>query len=389
MKKASPWLGVGLIAASLSGSSFACSSDDSEGGGGGGTGGGLPDGSGAFGATGGSGGSGATGGTGGTGGTAATTKLAKACVNDGECGGGLTCILPDSGKLDGEGPAHGYCSATCAVSEDCKAHDPKGECNRGWCFAGCTIGEESQKKCQGRPDVGCNLLLESTPKGACTGANKDDCPAGEMCAADGMCHDTFSMCDPRCGSDSDCPAAHTCNLDTGLCTTKAAAGKDLGESCQATPPGQCKGLCIGISPSQERFCSNWCVLGAPGCGFTAVGVKSDGICSLIFDLGGAAPTTGDIGACQALCDCNAHCAPGYLCVPNANATQANRVGACSPTANVDAGAGIAICPDDGGTDAGTGGTDAGTGGTDAGTGGTDAGTGGTGTGGAPADAANG
>ncbi len=391
MKKVLPWLGLGLLAASFGGSSFACSSDDSSGGGAtGGSGGGFTDGG--FGATG--GGTGATGGaTGGSGGGPAATKLGLACTGDAECGTGLTCILPDSGAWDGEGPAHGYCSATCTTPDECKPHGATAECVGGFCFGGCTVGTPfGPDKCQQRADVGCNVFLRSATKGACGAGNT--CPTGELCGTDNMCHDSFGACDPRCGQDSDCPTGHSCNPSTGLCTTQAVTGKDLGLSCKQTPTGQpseCKGFCVGITPSTERFCSNLCVLGAPGCGFTAPGVKSDGICSLVFDLGGASPTTGDIGACAALCDCNAECPSGYICEASANATQAGRAGSCSPTADPEAGAGIASCSD-AGTDAGTGGTDAGTGGTDAGTGGTGTGgtgTGGTGTGGAPADAGNG
>ena len=395
MKKVLPWLGLGLLAASFGGSSFACSSDDSGGGATGGAGGGFTDGG--FGATG--GGPGATGrATGGTGGGTVATKLAKACVNDGECGAGLTCITPDSAAWDGEGPAHGYCTATCTAAADCAAFDPTAECvsfdgTQGYCLSGCTVGAPfGPGKCQGRADVGCNQFLRGTAVAPC-GAN-NACPAGQACATDGQCHETFSACAALCAIDADCPTGHTCNPGSGLCTTTAPTGKDLGQSCKSTPsgtPGECKGFCVGVTGTTERFCSQLCVVGVPNsCGWAGPGNKGDALCGLVFDQ---AATAGDVGACSYLCDCNADCPTGYICEPDADVqTNVLRAGSCSPATGADAGAGIVSCTDagtggTGGTDAGTGGTDAGTGGT--GTGGT--GTGGTdaGTGGAPADAGNG
>src|SRR5262245_22491147 len=122
MKRSLPWIGLGLLALAVSGSTFSCGGDDKKGGGGtaakdGGKGGsgGIIGGSGGVGATG--GGTGATGGSGGDAGT--KKKLGAACATDTECGQGLVCEKQSSSNWDGEGPAKGYCTIDCTADTDC------------------------------------------------------------------------------------------------------------------------------------------------------------------------------------------------------------------------------------------------------------------------------
>lgn len=284
----------------------------------------------------GSGGSGATGGFGATGGGGGSGgvppgngQLGSSC---GTCGSGLTCIAPNSGAWNGQGPANGYCTLECTSSTDCAGVDPTAECvsfdgTKGYCLKGCTVGSAfGPGKCHGRTDVGCNIFLRNETTGAC-GAN-NTCPSGQLCGSDSQCHPVFNACSPLCAINADCPSGFTCNPGTGLCSAASPTGKDMGQSCTAQT-GECKGLCISISGGTNRFCSQTCVVGVPNaCGWAGPGTKGDFLCSLIFD---AASVAGDVGACGMLCDCNAQCPTGFICQADA-AIESNalRKGSCSP-----------------------------------------------------------
>ncbi|HMR08421.1 MAG TPA: hypothetical protein PKA88_21725, partial [Polyangiaceae bacterium] len=253
-----------------------------------------------------------------------------------ECGAGTTCILPNSGAWDGEGPAKGYCTKECTASTDCTSLDATSECvsfdgTKGYCLKGCVVGTPfGAGKCHGRTDVGCNTYLRNATLGACGAGNT--CPTGQACATDGQCHQTFAACSALCAVNADCPSGMTCNPGTGLCTTTAPTGKTLGQSCVQAPsgqPGECQGFCVGMTGTTSRFCSQLCVVGVPNaCGWAGPGNKATAICGLVFDQ---AATTGDVGACQYLCDCNTQCPTGYICQADTDiATNALRKGSCAP-----------------------------------------------------------
>ncbi len=371
MKRIVPWLGLSVLVVGA-GISFGCSSSDS-GGGSGGSGGGVIGGNGGTGAVaGGTGGVGATGG-GGTGGTGGTVKLGRACATDAECGDGLTCLLANSGKLDGGGPAKGLCTASCAQDSDCSTFDPKGACieytaGSGYCFEGCDFGNPGStflpSKCHGRQEMACAPLT-----------------------SDGQTL-TGQACLPQCNADTDCGSGLFCDVGSGLCVSTQATGLSLGAQCQQQDGGasQCKGNCTGIvtASGQQPFtytCTEGCTLGAvPQCGWAGQGTKAPGFClftsTLMSDAG-----IGDRGSCAQLCSCNSDCLnPDFVCRPFAgtgletlvDATQ--QKGYCSGAKDADGGTSPGIPTCGGGGTGGAGGA--------GGSGGTDAGTGG-----APADAA--
>lgn len=384
MKRYIPWLGLGLLAAALGGSTFACSSDSGGGSGGsgatasGGVGGGPVGGAG--GAVGGAGGSGATGG-GGTGGTA-QTKLGAKCTKDAECGAGLTCLLASGTELDGEGAPKGLCTAECSADPSvCGQFASNAVClnydtGKGYCLEGCSFGPSGlqafdSKKCHGRPEIACSGLLGSTAGSDC-GPPNYDCPKGEACGNDNKCHPLIPACVPRCNADADCGTGLKCNPKSGLCTAGAITGKKLGEACTVNEDAgtnDCEGVCINFG-DDLRSCGSACTIGAnPSCGWSGSG-PAPSFClyatSVVADNGG--PGLGDLGLCIQFCDCNADCkTPGLVCSDFGTSSDATsiknflkRKGACFNPKNSQDGAinpGIPSC----GTDAGTGGT-SGTGG---------------------------
>jgi len=386
MKRYIPWLGLGLVAAAMGGSTFACSSSSSGSGSGGGAGtggsvvggGGGVGGSGATGATGGTGATGATGATGGTGGSSTATKLGAKCTKDAECGAGLTCLLANSGALDGGGPAKGLCSTECSADPSvCGQFGQSAICltydnGKGYCLEGCKFGPETldqfdPKKCHGRPEMACSGLLGSTAGAAC-GPPTYDCPTGEACGNDDKCHPVIPACMPRCNSDADCGTGLKCSPETGTCSATAPTGKKLGEACTSDPDAgtdDCEGICINYGDSL-RACGSACTIGAnPSCGWSGTG-PAPSFCiyatSVVADNGG--PGLGDLGLCIQFCDCNSDCkAPGLVCSDFGSSTGAQsiknftkRKGACfNPKNSQDGGInpGITTC--------GTGGTGGGSG----------------------------
>src|SRR5262245_10945425 len=152
MKRILPWMGLGLLAAAVAGTTFSCGGDS----GGGNGGGNMDGGKGANGGSGGAldgsagggggrvatgGGGGGEGGAGGSGGS--SQRLGRACAADAECGQGLTCEKPGGGNWDGEGPAKGYCTADCSADPNvCQPFDSTASCltltnGKAFCVESC------------------------------------------------------------------------------------------------------------------------------------------------------------------------------------------------------------------------------------------------------------
>jgi hypothetical protein len=351
MTKLLPWLGLAALVAVFGGPA-ACSSDD---GGSGGSGGGLVEGGAATGGggTAGKSGSGATGGTGG----AKQTKLGAACASDAECGEGLTCLESNSGLMEGESPAKGYCTTTCTDGGgECTPFGEKSLCvnygSASYCLEGCEFGPTGTiggafdpLKCHGRMEVACSPYLASDQLGAC-GAD-GSCPAGQACATDNQCHTLIPGCQPQCGGDLDC-APGFCNPRTGMCTTTPATGKSIGDAC--TPAGdggteECKGRCYGFSDAPGNFCSQLCTFGADlQCEWDGpTSGPAPGICmfgfSAVSDNGG--PGNGDMGLCAPLCDCNDDCkVDGWICSGAWHSSWSQytqRAGLCLPAQDAEGG----------------------------------------------------
>jgi hypothetical protein len=89
-------------------------------------------------------------------------------------------------------------------------------------------------------------------------------------------------------------------------------------------PDTCAGgICLDLSDQTERFCSAFCTLGAPGCGFDGA-EESAGAACLLPQIPGE--SSGDRGVCFELCDEDADCREaGSVCVPR---PVAGRAGVC-------------------------------------------------------------
>ncbi len=215
-------------------------------------------------------------GTTGAGGSASATAIGKACSADADCTGGLTCMTAGSKIIfETEAPAHGYCSKMCQVDADCGSGNV-GICvgissatattQLGYCFQSCTFGGTATK-CQGRTDVGCLTLDNTTTP-------------------------TTDVCYPICSQDSDCPVGRKCDVATNFCGDTAPIGAAAG------------GTAVIAS-----FCSMACVVGNlnacnwVGSGSALTSGGTHGACA----LSSADAKIGDIGFCSQECDTAANC----------------------------------------------------------------------------------
>ena len=383
MKKVLPWIGLGLLAAAVGGTTFGCSSS-SDGGGTGGAGGGLiTGGTGGAGGTGATGGSGATGGTGataGTGGGTGTTQLGAKCTTDADCGTGLKCETAKSTDFGSGGPSLGYCTTSCTQNSDCTSFDSTAQCvnvggGKTFCLQGCDPA--STNACQGRYDSLCLPLSATGPDG---GTVDSGAP--------------INACIPYCGTDNDCDGLK-CDLSSGLCTATPKTGDPVGTPCnpqaaQDAGTDNCAGFCIGFQgqPANVGTCTAFCSgksVGLTGeCGSNpAQGSAQNAAClfQATFNSGGS------VGICGQLCNCDGDClTSGQVCEGWAAAGVSNpsqfvqalkQAGLCVSGTDPDGGTITGISCGTGGTGgtAGTGGT-GGSGGSTGGTGGvSDAGTG--------------
>jgi hypothetical protein len=251
-----------------------------------------------------SGGSPGTAGAGGKPVGPANNSLAKACTADVDCGTGLVCLkATDKLILNSAGPANGYCTMKCATQADATACEAAGglcldlseasDGSVGYCLQNCKFGDMDQaSKCQGRFDQACAQVYDS-----------NDAVAGAVCL-------------PLCVGDTDCPTGRKCDPSEGVCVDTAHTGDPMGAHCTADPDtgaSACAGYCQGIGDANNNliasFCTQRCVLGAPGgCGIVGPGTSvtggTHGACAY-----GADPTAarGDLGFCTVECDTVTDC----------------------------------------------------------------------------------
>lgn len=239
---------------------------------------------------------------------AGEVRVGAECITDRDCGFGLRCYDALSDSLGGGGPAGGYCSLPCSTAADCANVDANSGCGalggEPLCIRLCEAGpsDPTAPKCLGRDDLTCVSLL----------ALGDEPPAGAR---------NLGICAPRCGSDSDC-GGRRCDLGTGLCMDEVAGGAPLGAACDSA--AECaSGVCGAPSTAAARFCSAFCTLGVPGCGFDGSEPKIGAACVLPIVAGEG---DGDRGLCLELCDTADDCLePGSTCVAEPTS---GRAGVC-------------------------------------------------------------
>jgi hypothetical protein len=239
----------------------------------------------------------------------ASLTIGAECERDADCGGSLVCFGAGDDSLGFGGPGRGYCSMGCDEATDCTAVDRTSTCGtvagRSLCLHACRAGEpgELADKCLGRPDLMC---LSS----AALGNDNPDLDAA------------FGICIPMCQSDAGC-GGRRCDLSTGLCTDEPRAGDPIGAAC--TGAESCAaGICLGATETSAGFCSSFCTIGVPGCGYDGSEASAGAACLLPQITGEGA---GDRGLCFALCDVAEDCAQGFDCVPEPTSA---RGGVCLP-----------------------------------------------------------
>lgn len=225
-----------------------------------------------------------------------TTKLAAACSSDVDCGSGLKCLTAAGSDWLGGGAPNGFCTADCTDGGDamCDGLTSGSLCMQttggNYCVAQCTAGSDSNPKCQGRPDVACDVITLSD--------------AG------------LAFCRPMCRSDADC-GGRKCLLGNGACVDALPGADPLGLTCdpEAAQNACVSGFCAGgitEGTALDGYCSGLCTFGAGGCGSTelAPAKAGDASCFPAYRGGGV----GDIGLCLQTCDCDDDCdAEGFLC----------------------------------------------------------------------------
>jgi hypothetical protein len=220
------------------------------------------------------------------------------CESDLDCAQGGVCFTADGNMFVGQGgPAGGYCTFECTDTAECQAIDPRSQC-AGWgpdrarfCIRTCETKdpEPGEDKCLNRPDVVCRSIVY-----------------------DGV--ESFSaerqrgVCEPRCGSDADCPAGRVCHRQGGVCDDVQIGGAPSGSRC--TLDSECDGReCIDRDAAGVGTCTALCTLGSlSGCGFARDSEDRGAACLVpIISSGNFSEGVGDLGACQQLCDVAADC----------------------------------------------------------------------------------
>jgi MYXO-CTERM domain-containing protein len=229
--------------------------------------------------------------------------LGAPCALDSDCAaGGLGCFLA-SAELGTPGPSGGLCTAPCFTDEDCQTVNAAAVCLGGVCLEGCTPGSWfgaalDPDKCHGREDMAC-----SSQDPSAIFATTSIEPA----------------CTPRCASDAACGPDLFCNPSTGLCDPAPPTGDPPGARCDLFGANTCAGVCVGV-------CAEPCVLGAAnGCSASSATSPLGAACLSAFGGSGV----GDLGTCDALCNCSSDCPPDTFCEPLDLGGRFDEAGLCS------------------------------------------------------------
>jgi hypothetical protein len=259
-------------------------------------------------------------GSGGSSGTTGTTgkPIGRACRVDADCGGNKVFCLSSASNATGlGGPANGLCVVDCATDATaCTSVDPLSVCvsfssagGPAYCLEGCTVGPSGgTAKCHDRPDFACD---DSTGPGG----------------GDGICV-------PVCRGDFDC-GGRKCDLGSGFCNDAPAVSGTLplGSDCDPSAvTTTCAGVCVPLDSSGKAgMCSGLCSLGTVGCGDDPSSTAPLHAECLFDATALGLGSTGDIGLCGVLCDCDSECtASGRVCrpVPAADQGVSGRAGYC-------------------------------------------------------------
>lgn len=256
--------------------------------------------------------------------TAGDGLVGARCESDQDCARGGVCFTA-AGDLafDEGGAAGGYCTFECADTAECAAIDPKSLCaawgppGARFCIRTCETKDPAagEDKCLNRPDVVCRSIVYD-------GAEEFS-PERQR-----------GVCEPRCGSDADCPQGRVCHRQGGICTTGQITGAPPGSRC--TLDTDCDGReCIDRDENNVGTCTALCTLGSlSGCGFARDAEERGAAClAPLISSGPFSEGVGDFGVCQQLCEVDADCSradEGAVCAtlqPTA-AAFFGRPGAC-------------------------------------------------------------
>ncbi|HEY5958788.1 MAG TPA: hypothetical protein VIV60_19640 [Polyangiaceae bacterium] len=241
--------------------------------------------------------------------------LGGACVSNGECPEGATCLLPDGDAWFSGGPPSGLCVADCTGNPDaCQAF------RNGICISAARSGTNN-KHALCMPT--CDLTQGNSETPACS--------AIPHCACEPIESGQAGFCRPFCLFDSQCPSGY-CDRQAGVCVSAPppthAAG--FGESC--TPNAtDCDGVCRSVS-NDLALCSYRCIFGTSDECAVEGSSPVVGVCA----YSGSDIAPGNLGYCAPLCSCNDDCiAAGYRCraFVNENTQLAyGKTGICVPLA---------------------------------------------------------
>ncbi len=247
------------------------------------------------------------------------------CDADTACEGGALCMRADDTLyLGAGGPAGGYCTLPCADTADCVALDGASSCQpigperSLYCLRTCLSkeAEPGEAKCLNRTDVVCRSA-------AAAGV--------ELIAAERQA----GFCEPRCGSDSECPVGTVCRMEAGICATVQAPGAEVGSGCRLDT--ECQGRSCEDRVNEVGTCTSPCVVGSlAGCGYARDDSAREAACvTPVVRGGGFSEGPGDLGFCLEVCNVAADClraAEGFVCRPlnQALAEFFGRAGVCAP-----------------------------------------------------------
>jgi hypothetical protein len=229
-----------------------------------------------------------------------TPVCVAGCVDDSDCGEGLSC--DPTGGFTGAGACF---DPAAMVGDPCTdaAECPSGgacitENGSGWPSGSCATG------CDFATNAGCEggaCIAQTFGGGLCTSscATDTDCREGYACTpvngAPGRMY-----CAPDCAGDTECASAgNVCNPGVGTCDVPFDASR-LGDTCRGDGQGCEGGTCL--RESTNGYPGSYCIYA--GCTLGGTDCPSGGVC---------APGSGTVNLCLLGCDNSGDCRPGYAC----------------------------------------------------------------------------